>query len=105
MIADRKHINTHLLYLVIDSVRNRLSHGIDRTCLDLDGDVANALVFTTDNSYYYWFYDITVTGGIYLHQTTTTKNNLDLVFESERNFARIDSLVEHIATTINNIEG
>lgn len=105
MINDRNIINTHLLYVTINAVKQRVKDESKLSSIDLDNDRPNTIIFSGTNNYYYWFYDVVKWSHIHLQEVICIKDNLDLVVDKEYEFDTMGSLIQHIADVINTTEG
>ena len=104
MIKDRNNINTHLMYVTINAVKQRVNDELKLPFIDLDNDWTNTIIFSGVNNYYYWFYDVVKWSHIYLHEVICTQKNLDLIVDKEYKFDTMGSLIQHIADVINTTE-
>ena len=101
MINERNNINTHLLYVTINAVKQRVEDELKLPFIDLDNDLPNTIIFSGTTNYYYWFYDVVKWSHIYLHEVICIKDNLNLLVDKEYKFDTIGSLIQHIADVIN----
>ena len=104
MIKDRNNINTHLLYVTINAVKQQVKDELKLPFIDLDNDWPNTIIFSGTNNYYYWFYDVVKWSHIYLHEVICSKDNLDLLVDKEYEYDTMGSLIQHIADVINTTE-
>lgn len=104
MINYSKSVNTYLLYLVIDNIRNQVNDNVVKENIDLDCDTFNTITYVNKQDYHYWFYDVSRESGIYLHEVISTRKDLDLVLDNEYRFDTMALLIKHISDTINTIE-
>lgn len=104
MINERTNNNVYLMYQVINAVKKKVKDELKLPFIDLDNDWPCTIIFSSNDNYHYWFYDVVKGSHIYVHEVTCTLNNLDLVVDKETEFDTIDSLIRHIADVINNVE-
>ena len=104
MINVNKSVNTYLLYLVIDCIKNQVNDNVVKENIDLDCDTFNTITYVNKQDYHYWFYDVSREAGIYLNEVISTRKNLDLILDNEYKFDTMALLIKHIANTINTIE-
>ena len=104
MISERTNNNVYLMYQVINAVKNQVKDELKLPFIDLDNDWPCTVIFSGSENYHYWFYDVVVGSHIYLHEVICTQKNLDLIVDKEYEFDTMDSLIGHIAQTINTTE-